>query len=106
MKLYLNGSLAGPVSGVSASFAMPTGAGWLGANANTTEAMTGTIHRVNVYDDIIPDDAIQGHADAYNDRPPTIISFSANPRPSSRPRRPRCRGACRASRGFCWTAPT
>ena len=79
MKLYLNGSLAGSVSGVSASFAMPTGAGWLGANANTTETMTGTIHRVTVYDDIISDAAIQRHADAYNDRPPTIVSFSATP---------------------------
>jgi CotH kinase protein/Lamin Tail Domain/Fn3 associated/Concanavalin A-like lectin/glucanases superfamily len=79
MKLYLNGSLAGSVSGVSASFAMPTGAGWLGANANTTETMTGTIHRVTVYDDIISDAAIQRHADAFNDRPPAIVSFSANP---------------------------
>ena len=79
MKLYLNGSLAGSVSGVSASFAMPTGAGWLGANSGTTETMTGTIHRVTVYDDMIPDDAIQRHADAYNDRPPTIVSFGANP---------------------------
>lgn len=79
MKLYLNGSLAGTSSGVSASFAMPTGAGWLGANPSLGETMAGTIYRVTVYDDIIPDAAIQRHADAYNDRPPSIVSFTANP---------------------------
>src|SRR6185503_13076259 len=45
MRLYLNGSLAGSSSGVSTSFAMPTGAGWLGANPSTTEAMAGTVYR-------------------------------------------------------------
>ena len=79
MRLYLNGSLAGTYSGASAAFAMPAGAGWLGANASTTETMTGTIHRLTVYDDVIPDAAIQRHADAYNDRAPAIVSFSANP---------------------------
>ena len=79
MKLYLNGSLAGTSSGVSASFAMPTGAGWLGANPSSTETMAGTIYRVTVYDDIVADVAIQRHADAYTDRPPSIVSFTANP---------------------------
>src|SRR5678815_2379683 len=32
MTLYVSGSVAGTSSGVSASFAMPTGVGWLGAN--------------------------------------------------------------------------
>jgi hypothetical protein len=81
MRLYLNGSLAGSSSGVSTAFAMPTGTGWLGANPGLGETMAGTIHRVTVYDDIIPDAAIQRHADAYNDvvRPPVVLSFTANP---------------------------
>jgi hypothetical protein len=81
MRLYLNGSLAGSSSGVSASFAMPAGAGWLGANPGSTETMAGTVYRVTVYDDVIPDAAIERHADAYNDvvRPPVVRSFSANP---------------------------
>ena len=43
--------------------------------------MTGTIYRVTVYDEIVPDDALQRHADAYNDvvRLPIISSFTANP---------------------------
>jgi hypothetical protein len=64
MKVYVNGVLAGTVSGVSSSFAMPTGAGWLGANPGGTEAMVGRIHRVVVYDDIVPEDVIQRHANA------------------------------------------
>ncbi len=81
MSLYLNGSLAGSSSGVSASFAMPAGTGWLGANPGGTETMTGTIYRVTVYDDIVPAEAIERHADAYNDvvRLPIIVSFAANP---------------------------
>src|SRR5687768_15463526 len=67
MTLYLNGSVAGVRSGVTTAFAMPTGAGWLGANPGNGENMTGTIYRVTVYDEIISDDAIQRHADAYND---------------------------------------
>ena len=80
MKLYLNGSLAGSVSGVSASFAMPAGAGRLGANPTGTEAMAGTIHRVTVYDIVIPDAAIQRHADAYND----VVRASRSSRRSPR----------------------
>src|SRR5262245_20728438 len=41
MRLYWNGSLAGTSSGVSASFAMPYGQGWLGANPSGTETMVG-----------------------------------------------------------------
>ena len=33
MRLYLNGILAGTALVVTASFAMPTGQGWLGANS-------------------------------------------------------------------------
>jgi hypothetical protein len=81
MTIYTNGLIAGIRSGVSTSFAMPTGSGWLGANPSGTETMTGTIYRLTVYDDIIPEDAIQRHSDAYNDvvRLPIIVSFTANP---------------------------
>jgi hypothetical protein len=81
MKLYLNGSFAGSSSGVDASFAMPSGQGWLGGNPGGSETMAGTVFRVTVYDDVISDDAIQRHADAYNDvlRPPIIVSFTATP---------------------------
>ncbi len=81
MKLYLNGSLAGSASGITAAFAMPTGQGWLGGNPTGGETMVGTVFRVTVYDDVISDDAIQRHADAYNDivRAPIITSFAATP---------------------------
>lgn len=81
MRLYLNGSFAGSSSGVSAAFAMPTGQGWLGGNPGGGELMQGTIFRVTVYDDVIADDVIQRHADAYNDvvRAPIISSFTATP---------------------------
>ena len=81
MKLYLNGSVAGTISGVSASFAMPAGLGWLGANSSSGEAMVGTVHRVTVYDDILADSILQRHADVYNDvtRPPVLVSFTATP---------------------------
>lgn len=81
MRLYLNGSFAGSSSGVSAAFAMPTGQGWLGGNSSGGELMQGTISRVTVYDDVLADDAIQRHADAYNDivRAPIITSFTATP---------------------------
>ncbi len=81
MRLYLNGSFAGSSSGVSAAFAMPTGQGWLGANSGGTETMQGTLFRVTVYDDVLADDVIQRHADAYNEvvRAPIIPSFTATP---------------------------
>jgi len=81
MRLYLNGSFAGSSSGVSAAFAMPTGQGWLGGNSTGGEFMQGTIYRVTVYDDVLADDVIQRHADAYNDvvRAPIISSFTATP---------------------------
>ena len=81
MRLYLNGSFAGSSSGVSTAFAMPAGQGWLGGNPSGGETMQGTIFRVTVYDDVIADDVIQRHADAYNDvvRAPIISSFTATP---------------------------
>jgi hypothetical protein len=81
MKLYLNGSFAGSAPGVSASFAMPNGLGWLGGNPSGTETMVGTVYRVTVYSGVMADDAVQRHADAYNDivRAPIIASFAATP---------------------------
>jgi len=81
MKLYLNGSLAGNSSGVTARFAMPYGQGWLGANPGAGETMVGTIHRITVYDNSLADETIQRHADAFNDivRPPILVSFTATP---------------------------
>lgn len=81
MRLYLNGSFAGSSSGVSPDFAMPTGQGWLGGNSSGSETMQGTIFRVTVYDDVLADDVIQRHADAFNDvvRAPIITSFTAAP---------------------------
>ncbi len=81
MQIYLNGTAAGSSSGVSASFAMPTGQGWLGGNSSGGELMSGTVFRVTVYDEVVSDEAIQRHADAYNDivRAPIITSFTATP---------------------------
>ena len=81
MRLYLNGSFAGSSAGVSTAFAMPAGQGWLGGNPSGGETMAGTVFRVTVYDDVISDDAIQRHADAYNDvlRAPIITTFAATP---------------------------
>ncbi len=81
MKLYLNGSFAGSVSGVSAAFAMPNGQGWLGGNPTGTETMVGTVYRVTVYSGVVADNVLQRHSDAYNDivRAPIIVSFTATP---------------------------
>ena len=81
MTLYLNGSVAGSRSGVTAGFAMPRGQGYLGANPGNGESMIGTIHRLTVYNEIISGDVLQRHADAYNDvvRVPVIGSFAADP---------------------------
>lgn len=81
MKLYLNGALAGTRSGVNAAFAMPAGQGWLGGNPSGGETMVGTIHRVTVYDDLVSEEVILGHADAFAGvvRPPIIVAFTATP---------------------------
>ncbi len=81
MTLYHNGSVGGSVSGVTADFAMPTGRGYLGANPGSSESMIGTIYRLTVYNEIIPGDILQQHADAYNGivRLPVIRSFVSDP---------------------------
>lgn len=63
MDLYIDGSLAGVVEG--ATFEMPTGAGWLGANAAGTESMEGIVHRVTTYDSLLTPEAIASHANAW-----------------------------------------
>lgn len=81
MKLYVNGVLAGTTTGVSPSFAMPFGQGWLGDNATRGELMLGTIYRVTVYDSLLDDAAILSHGKAFADllSPPTILSFTVTP---------------------------
>lgn len=81
MTLYMNGTMAGSASGVTARFAMPTGRGYLGANPSNGEAMIGTIYRVTVYNKIIDEAVIRKHADAYNDvvHPPVVGFFHATP---------------------------
>jgi hypothetical protein len=81
MQLYVDGALAGSRSGVTAAFAMPTGAGRLGANLSGGEGMTGTIHRLTTYDTVLSSDTIQQHADAFLGvvRPPAISIFKATP---------------------------
>ena len=81
MDLYLDGTLAGQSSGVSGSFSMPSGSGFLGNNSGGSEGMVGTIHRVTVYDEALAATVIARHADAFNDvtYPPAINAFSASP---------------------------
>ena len=81
MTLYVNGVSAGTITGVSDAFTMPSGMGFLGANATGGEQMIGRVHRVVVYDDIVPEAAIQRHADAFTSvlQPPIIASFTATP---------------------------
>lgn len=79
MSLYLNGNLAGTTTNVDANFVMPYGFGYLGNNPGGTEPMFGRIHRVTIYDDIIPDATILKHAKSFTDviKPPLIKAFAA-----------------------------
>jgi Concanavalin A-like lectin/glucanases superfamily len=81
MQLYVNGVASGTVTNVSTDFAMPTGAGFLGANPTGGEAMTGRIFRVVVYGEDVPEATIQKHANAFTSvlHPPIIDSFTATP---------------------------
>jgi hypothetical protein len=65
MNVYTNGVLAGTTTGVSDSFAMPTGAGFLGANPTGVEAMVGRILRIVVYAGMVPEATIQKHGSAF-----------------------------------------
>ena len=81
MSLYRNGVLAGTRSSVDTAFGMPTGQGWLGANAGNSENMLGTIHRLTAYNGLVSEEVIKNHSDAFNSivRPPVIVSFTASP---------------------------
>ncbi len=81
MKIYVNGVASGTINNVSDAFAMPTGAGFLGANATGGELMYGRIFRVVVYSGVLPEATLQKHATAFTSvlRPPIISSFTATP---------------------------
>ncbi len=80
LRLYRNGVLAGTSAGVDPAFAMPTGAGWLGSNPSGGEAMTGTLHRLTVYDEPLPESTIRAHAQAFDGvfPAPVLHEFSAD----------------------------
>jgi len=81
MRLFLDGHLSGTCAGVSSSFGMPSGRGWLGANPQGGEVMVGTLHRLTIYSGLVSEDVILRHADAFKDvvRPPQILSLIAHP---------------------------
>lgn len=72
MKAYVNGTLAGTRAGVNASFALPSEIGVLGDSTPTGEPMTGTIHRVTVYDDLLQESVILSHGKAFTGQPAVL----------------------------------
>jgi hypothetical protein len=80
MKIYVNGTLAGTTTGVDPAFVLPSDLGVLGASsAAGGEPMTGTIHRVTVYDNLLQDSVILAHAKAFigvSDPPVLAIEIS------------------------------
>jgi hypothetical protein len=72
MKLYLNGVLAGVVTNVDSAFSLPVSQGRLGANLDNTEPMTGTIHRVTVYEDLLQESVILSHGSVFAGQAPAI----------------------------------
>jgi hypothetical protein len=76
MNLYINGALAGTNTGVSAAFAMPSGAGYLGSTSGGGEAMVGRILRIVVYSGMVPQATIQKHASAFVTGTPKGASLS------------------------------
>jgi len=81
LKIYVNGVASGTVNNVSDQFALPTGTGFLGADASGAEAMVGRIFRVAVYAGIVSEATLQKHAAAFTSllSPPIITSFTATP---------------------------
>jgi hypothetical protein len=81
LKVYVNGVPSATVNNVSDQFAMPTGAGFLGADPTGGQLMVGRIFRVVVYAGIVPEATLQAHARAFTSllRPPIISSFTATP---------------------------
>jgi hypothetical protein len=84
MNVYVDGVLAGTVTGVSDQFSMPAEEGFLGNNPTGSEGMVGTIYRATVYAGMLPEATIKAHSDAFiNARGPvtavTLNSFTATP---------------------------
>ncbi len=81
MRLFVNGTPAGIRTGVAGSFALPAGAGRLGANPSNGEGMSGTLYRVTCYDSMLDEAALLRRGEAWQGRqnPPVIQSFTATP---------------------------
>jgi len=80
MSLYVDGTLAGSNILVDATFAMPSGAGFLGSTPAGGETMVGTVYRVTVYSGMLPDTTIATHAAPIAKLPlPVITAFTATP---------------------------
>jgi len=83
LQAYVNGHLAGTTTGVDAGFAMPAGLGWLGANPDGSEPMTGTLHRVTVYDTALAEAVVASHASAFlSGGRPTVSLDISGPTPA------------------------
>jgi hypothetical protein len=65
VKVFTNGVLAGTTTGVDPAFEMPADRGSLGGNPDGTQAMVGTIYRLNVFDTVLSDTVILAHAKAW-----------------------------------------
>jgi len=63
MELFVNGDLTAKQT--APGFLFPSGAGFLGNNALSTEGMSGTIERVTVYNESVDDEVIKEHSDAW-----------------------------------------
>ncbi|MFT6576662.1 MAG: hypothetical protein ACJA16_004871 [Akkermansiaceae bacterium] len=76
MDLYTNGVLTDSIV-AAATFAMPTGPGFLGNNAGNTEGMVGTISRVTTFNSALSASDIASHSDAWTGVPePSSILLS------------------------------
>ena len=65
MTLYVNGVAAGSISSVDSTFELPTGVGKLGSAPGNDEGMVGTIHRVAIYDEVLPPETLIAHANRF-----------------------------------------
>jgi len=72
MKVYVNGAPAGARSGVSALFALPSDVGVLGDSIPTGEPMVGAIHRVTIYNGLLPESVILSHGMAFAGQAPEV----------------------------------
>jgi len=79
MKAYINGRLQAPAPAWMRIFTMPAGLGWLGANPDGSDPMTGTLHRITVYGTALTETVIASHAKAFlsDGRPSVSLDISA-----------------------------